>query len=236
MLSLLEFLKHRTEEPINMREFVSWGDITAKGHDQERKDYGRGMLLYFLVKTTAPKRILEIGTGRGYSATCMVQALRSIGVDDFSLTTIDVDHHKKARVRPDGVVASVHDMMTVTLGDLTNIEFRNGESKSILPKLTGPYDFIFVDGSHKTDPVIFDCEQSLRLISDKGIIVFHDYKCPSTKGVTQALDACMPNLQKKYDIFEVFTRGDFNEDLSEYITTGEMGSLVCLPKQKATVE
>lgn len=225
MIHLSDFV-HDVELP-SYDDFISWGDVTARGRDNERKDYGRGMLLYALMCKYKPSTILEIGTGRGYSATCMIHALRRCNVSDISLTTVDKDGHKKVKKRPDGVEASVKLLMSKTLGSLDEVTFLQGESKDVWPRLKNAvFDFIFVDGSHKTDAVIHDCHESLKLIANNGNIVFHDYKCPSTRGVTQALDECMPLLQEKFETFEVCTRGDFSG--SDYITTGEMGSLVCL--------
>lgn len=231
-MNLHDFLKESCGvETIAYDDFILWGDVTAKGWHKERKDYGRGMLLYHLVSKMAPRNILEIGTGRGYSTICMLKAMQSLTprVHKYAITTIDKTYYKTQWAMPNGVTTSVKKLMSSVIGNTRAIKFLTGESEDVLPTLHTKFDFIFVDGSHKSDRVMFDCEQSLRLLSSEGTLVFHDYMCPSTPGVFQGVAQCMDRLVARFDLFEVCTRGDFIE--GEYIVAGEMGSLVCLPKK-----
>lgn len=53
------------------------------------------------------------------------------------------------------------------------------------------FDFIFVDGDHKYESVKFDIEQSLKLISPRGILAGHDYSL-SWPDVVKAVDELVP--------------------------------------------
>lgn len=53
-----------------------------------------------------------------------------------------------------------------------------GKSAELLPKLSGPYDFIYVDGSHVAADVLVDIVLAWRLARDNGIMIFDDYAWP----------------------------------------------------------
>ena len=92
------------------------------------------------------------------------------------------------------------------------------------------FDFIFVDGSHKKDYVLFDIEYCLQLISPKGVIVFHDYEYEETPGVTNAINEKITDIEEKFNTVKVCSRGDFTENPLNYNVIEKMGSLVCFPK------
>ncbi len=50
-----------------------------------------------------------------------------------------------------------------------------GRSADVLPTLTGPFDFVFVDGSHTAEDVWRDAELSWPLLRTGGLVVFDDY-------------------------------------------------------------
>jgi len=94
-----------------------------------RKD---GELLHVLVKATQARNVLEIGTSHGYSAIWMGLALEETG---GRLTTIEID---RAR----------HDLARKHLGE-ANLAQRatliRGDAHAEVPKLDGPFDFVFLD-------------------------------------------------------------------------------------------
>ncbi|HEX5865989.1 MAG TPA: class I SAM-dependent methyltransferase [Casimicrobiaceae bacterium] len=53
-----------------------------------------------------------------------------------------------------------------------------GKSAELLPTLSGPYDFIYVDGSHVAADVLVDIVLAWRLARDNGIMIFDDYAWP----------------------------------------------------------
>ena len=229
---LYEFLSKYCDPniEINLTKFIEWGDLTAIGHNKERKDYGRGILLYSIVKTFKPRTVLEIGTGRGYSTTCIQHAMKSY--TKVNITSLDIDTIVKPRLHPCGNVISVEKILKKTIGNLKEITFIAQKSHKILPGMIEDgktFDFIFIDGSHKKDYVLFDIEYSLQLISPKGVIVFHDYEYEETPGVTDAINEKISDIESKFNTIKLCSRGNFTEDLSQYIVEEKMGSLVCLP-------
>jgi len=84
------------------------------------------------VKATQARNVLEIGTSHGYSAIWMGLALEETG---GRLTTIEID---RAR----------HDLARKHLGE-ANLAQRatliRGDAHAEVPKLDGPFDFVFLD-------------------------------------------------------------------------------------------
>lgn len=88
-------------------------------------------LLFETVKARQPRRILEIGTAIGYSGIVMLSAS-----NDATLNTIEMDENSALLARKNFTEFGVHDRVNIFVGD----------AREIVPKLTGSYDFIFLDG------------------------------------------------------------------------------------------
>lgn len=84
-----------------------------------------------LVKSLAPRRILEIGTAIGYSGIVMLSAS-----PNATLNTIELDENTANLARENFRKAEVYDRVNLFVGD----------AKGIVPMLSGSYDFIFMDG------------------------------------------------------------------------------------------
>lgn len=91
-----------------------------------------GKVLYDLVIKNDYKRALEIGTSTGHSAIWIAWALSKTG---GKLITIEIDEerHKKA----------VENFNEAGLSDY--IDARLADAHQLVPKLQGPFDFVFVD-------------------------------------------------------------------------------------------
>ncbi len=99
-------------------------------------------------------KILEIGTAVGYSALCFSQFLNYNGKID----TIERDEERIKEAKENIKI----------LDETYTINILEGDATQILPKLNDKYDMIFIDAAKGKYP--FFLEQSLRLLSDKGII------------------------------------------------------------------
>lgn len=117
------------------------------------------IILMKLVACSHPKRILEIGSFRGYTALLFAQH----SDPDTEIVTIDSypDHGEAYRGTPFA----------------TKIERRVGEIGSAILHGDDPqsYDLIFVDDGHLYEDVKRDTELALPLISPGGYLVWHDY-------------------------------------------------------------
>ncbi|MEG2002743.1 MAG: O-methyltransferase [Clostridia bacterium] len=88
--------------------------------------------LAMLVKSKAPKNILEIGTAVGYSGSIL---LKYAGVD-ARLTTIEVDEESIEKAKKNFNSQNFYQRVRIFQGDSTEI----------IPVMSGKFDFIFVDG------------------------------------------------------------------------------------------
>jgi predicted O-methyltransferase YrrM len=115
--------------------------------------------LQFLLLTLSmsrPKRILEIGTAVGLSATAMLLAL-----PDARVTTIELEEDRYLEAKENFKKFGVFERVTAHLGDA-------GE---IISMMDGEFDFVFLDGPKaQYEKYLFD----LKRLMKKGAILFAD--------------------------------------------------------------
>jgi predicted O-methyltransferase YrrM len=116
----------------------------------------QGKLLWLLARMQGAKRILEIGTLGGYSTIWLARALPPGG----KLTTLEVDpkHAEVARAN----------LARTGLAD--RAEVITGRALDTLPKLSGPFDFIFIDANKDGSPDYF--RWALKLSRPGSVMVF----------------------------------------------------------------
>lgn len=133
-------------------------------------------LLEFLCRLKAPKKILEIGTAIGYSASVMALA----SPDDVKITTIERDI--------DMLYLAMDNIKKSGLSD--KIKIIEGDALEVLPMLSGKYDLIFIDAAKGYYNEFF--ESIFELINDNGLII-----CDNVlyKGMT-ATDELVKRRQK----------------------------------------
>lgn len=91
-----------------------------------------GQLLYDLVLKNDYKKALEIGTSTGYSSIWIAWALSKTG---GKLITIEIDKDRYQQALENFREAGVSDYIDARLGD----------AHELVPKLKGPFDFVFCD-------------------------------------------------------------------------------------------
>lgn len=111
-----------------------------------------------LVGLLQPEQILEIGTAIGFSASLMAQRVGRNG----HVTTVD---------RFDVMIAAAKQNFQ-KLGVADKVTLLEGDAADILPGLTGPYDFIFMD-SAKQKYVEF-LPHCMRLLRRGGVLLIDD--------------------------------------------------------------
>lgn len=114
--------------------------------------------LSFFIKQIKAKQILEIGTAVGFSGSLMALAMEDGGTVD-TIDRFDV-MIKKAK----------HNFSELGVAD--RVTLLEGDAKDILPTLTGPYDFIFMD-SAKSKYIEF-LPECLRLLRKDGVLMIDD--------------------------------------------------------------
>ena len=110
-----------------------------------------------VLKENKPKRILEIGTAVGYSASCF--AIYSD--DDCKIDSIEIDEERYNE--------AVKNIRLVEVDNKINLML--GNAVEILPTLTDKYDIVFIDAA-KSKYEIF-LEEGIRL-SKSGSIILAD--------------------------------------------------------------
>lgn len=107
-----------------------------------------------ILENEKPKKILEIGTAVGYSASRFVQYAPEVVVD-----TIELDE-QRAKEAIENVKK---------IGIENNVNIMIGNAVDILPTLTGVYDIIFIDANKGKYPVFLN--EGIRLVRNGGIIL-----------------------------------------------------------------
>ncbi len=102
-----------------------------------------------------PKRILEIGTAVGYSASCFARFTEN----DCIIDTIELDEERAKE--------AIENVKNIGVSDKINIMI--GNAVDILPTLNNSYDIVFIDAA-KSKYSIF-LEEGIRLIKNNGVIL-----------------------------------------------------------------
>lgn len=116
------------------------------------------VFLQFLLGQLRPKEILEIGTAIGFSASLMTEYL----VEDGHVTTIDRYDVMIKEAKENFQRLDIEDKVTLL----------EGQAAEVLPTLSGPYDFIFMD-SAKSKYIEF-LPECLRLLRKGGVLMVDD--------------------------------------------------------------
>ena len=114
---LLKKITRETQTKVMMPRMIS-------GHLQ-------GKMLELFIKMQRPKTILEIGTYTGYSGICMARGLEKGG----KLITLDINDELETMVRG----------FFEESGLANKIDYRLGNALDIIPRLSGPFDMVFLD-------------------------------------------------------------------------------------------
>ena len=116
------------------------------------------VFMQFLLGQLQPKKILEIGAAIGFSSSLMAQTIENDGhvtpIDRFDVMI------KKAK--------ATYERLNLT----DKVTLLEGQAADILPTLTGPYDFIFMD-SAKSKYIEF-LPECLRLLKKGGVLMVDD--------------------------------------------------------------
>jgi predicted O-methyltransferase YrrM len=124
--------------------------VAALLREIKKKDTGQlavseedGRFLRLMIATRGAKRALEIGGASGYSAIWMGQGLRATG---GRLVTIEYDATRAKELADNIRRAGLTDVVQVVAGDA----FQE------IPKLSGTFDFVFLDAWKKDYKRFFD--------------------------------------------------------------------------------
>ena len=160
-----------TEEPLTEAAVAEWieranasadpfahiyatSESHREAHGCDAFPSGSGPLLSMLASIARPKRIIEVGTGLGYSAM-----LLAVDAPDALVETIEHDTSH----------ADLADANIRRAGLAERITVLRGPSGQTLARLRAPYDFAFFDGD--PDTCLDDLAQFERLVRPGGVLV-----------------------------------------------------------------
>ena len=108
-----------------------------------------------ILKEEKPKRILEIGTAVGYSATMFAKYTD----EDCIIDTIEIDEERAKEAKENIEKIGVADRINIMVGNAVDI----------LPTISQEYDIVFIDAAKGKYPVFL--ENAIRLIKNDGLIL-----------------------------------------------------------------
>lgn len=118
-------------------------------------DPPRGHFLELLARMTSPNRVLEIGSGAGYSALWFMKGMGGMG----RLDAIEVNAEVVEVLRAVARKARLQ----------RRIRIHHGPALAMLRKMSGPYDLVFIDADKDEYPAYLD--HALRLTKARSAIV-----------------------------------------------------------------
>jgi len=145
-------------DPAQLKRLLDQMD--AKGYQfwsVPRKD---GEFLHLLVEATRARNVLEVGTSHGFSAIWMGLALEETG---GRLTTIEIDKERYDLARRHVSEAELSQRITLIKGD----------AHTVVLKLEGPFDFVFLDADKEGQMDYFNKLYPKKLVPG-GILAAHN--------------------------------------------------------------
>ena len=148
-------------------------DLLRMGHCQSADDLnlGMGWLYYAFVRLLRPRRVVVIGSYRGFSPSVFGRALADNGAEG-SVYFIDPSFVDDFWVNESQVKKHFADfgLTNVRHFHMTTQQFVGTEHYQSL----GEVGIVFVDGYHSAEQARFDYEAFRDSVSDDGLVLFHD--------------------------------------------------------------
>jgi predicted O-methyltransferase YrrM len=131
-----------------LRELLKQLQEHGRAHDAGEAEHSRKLLnlepdtaelLSILARSSAAKRVLEIGTSNGYSTIWLAA---SIGPSGGRVISIDRSREKQSMARENLSKAGLLEYVDLLFGDATEV----------VRTLPGPFDLVFFDADRKSAP------------------------------------------------------------------------------------
>lgn len=118
----------------------------------------QGRLLTILAEISNARKVLEIGTFTGYSATCLAYGLP----EDGHIDTLEINDELEDLIREGWSRAGVEGKITLHIGD----------ARKTLAMLEGPYDLVYIDANKREYSEYYDLV--FDLVRPGGLILADD--------------------------------------------------------------
>lgn len=123
-----------------------------------------GRALYALVRLLEPKNVIELGSYVGASSICMAQAL----ADNARSGLLHCVELEEAHV-----TLTTDHLAEASLSEQARLYHGNSQDPAVVQSLPRS-ELIFIDGDHTYEGARKDFELYEALLSDEGVMVFHD--------------------------------------------------------------
>ena len=118
----------------------------------------QGRLLTILAEISNARKVLEIGTFTGYSATCLAYGLP----EDGHIDTLEINDELEDLIREGWSRAGVEGKITLHIGD----------ARKTIATLEGPYDMVYIDANKREYSEYYDLV--FDLVRPGGLILADD--------------------------------------------------------------
>jgi predicted O-methyltransferase YrrM len=108
-----------------------------------------------ILKQEKPKRILEIGTAVGYSASMFAKFTE----EECIIDTIEIDEERAKEAKENIKKIGVENRINIMIGNAVEI----------LPTLNETYDIVFIDAAKGKYPIFL--QEGIRMIKNNGLIL-----------------------------------------------------------------
>jgi caffeoyl-CoA O-methyltransferase len=153
-----ETASHQAQDPdAQAMRRLEWMHYNQRG--MWNVDANEGAFLRDEVIKVKAKRALEIGTSNGYSAIWTALGLRTTG---GHLTTLEISDFRARLATENFRAAGVDSLITLV----------HGNALQEIPRLQGPFEFVFID-AWKSDYIKY-LDMVLPLVPPGGVIVAHN--------------------------------------------------------------
>lgn len=158
-------------------------DSAAAGLPAIAVSAAQGKMLHLMALSIGAKRVLEVGTLGGYSAIWMARALPAGG----ELISLEIDPRN----------AEVAHKNIVRAKPAATVEIKVGPALDLLPTLSGPFDFAFIDANKESNAEYF--AHALRM-SRKGSVIIVDNVVREGRVADTNGDAQVQGVRRMFDM------------------------------------
>lgn len=154
--------------PNYIRKFLTYQAKWASGHGAEDDYLGCGMLYYALAYMRKAECCVCLGSGGGFVPRVMRQAQRDLNLPHAQTILIDADIGPWGRpewLPPSHFFRKAFPDIEIIMGLTSDVAKTHTDWK---------IDYLHIDADHTFDGAYNDFKNFLPLMSEKGIITFHD--------------------------------------------------------------
>jgi predicted O-methyltransferase YrrM len=149
----------------------------------EDTNYNDLVAILLMCAKVKPTKILEIGTCRGRTTVALAR-----NNDGKLITTYDIDPKAGDYIKQSPFTRAI---------DIRLIDFVADESRLVKE---APFDFIFIDAAHDYDTVLPQSLLCLKIVSQRGVILWHDYANTGGFSGANAVPEVLASLAADYSI------------------------------------